>query len=181
MSQIYRTVYHSFFKEHVQSITRGQFWLSEECGVDLGEPVILHPTLTGYISTPKKKRRILSYPSADDPGETHAIGISLDIRKIQSGVSSDDIMMRPSWYYPREIAVMQMGICKILNMGETGTTIAYIDEKAFPTDGGAVPESNAGVPTGVGVTRYLLGKWLEETRGLEAGLLFVDPKAEVVV
>ena len=180
MSQIYRTVYHSFFKEHVQSITRGQYWLSEESAVDLGEPVLLHPTLTGYVSTPKKKRRIISYPAANDPGELHAIGISLDIRHILSGVSNDDIIMRPSYYYPREIAVMQLGVCKILNMSPTGTTMAQIDEKAFPIDGGAVPESHASVPTGTAVTRYVLGKWLEETRGLEAGLVYVDPKGEVV-
>lgn len=180
MSQIYRTVYHSFFKEHVQSITRGQFWLSEESPCDLGEPMLLHPTLTGYVSTPKKKRRIISYPAATDPGTLHAIGISLDIRHILSGVSSDDIIMRPSWYYPREIAIMQMGICKILNMSATGTTMAQIDEQAFPINGGAVPLSHAGVPTGTSVTRYMLGKWLEETRGLEAGLVYVDPKGEVV-
>lgn len=180
MSNTYRTIYHSFFKEHVQSITRGQFWLSEEVGVDLGEPVLLHETLTGYVSTPKNKRRIISYPAATDPGTMHAIGISLDILKISSGVSDDDKIMRPDWYFPREIAVMQMGICKILNMGTTGSTAAQIDERAFPINGGAVPLSAATVPTGVGVTVYPLGKWLEETIGQDAGLVWVDPKAEVL-
>ena len=180
MSQIYRTVYHSFFKEHVQSITRGQFWLSEESPVTLGEPVIIHETLTGFVSTPKKKKRIVSYPAATDPGTKEAIGISLDIRKISSGVTKDDIIMRPAWYFPREIAVMQMGICKIINMGATGTTAAQINERAFPINDGAVPKSHTGIPTGVGVTVYPLGKWLEETHGQEAGLVFVDPKPEVL-
>jgi len=176
----YRQIYNSFFKEHVQSMTRGQFWLSEESPVDLGEPVLLHPTLTGFVATPKNKRRIISYPAAYNPGEEHAFGISLDIRYISSGVSNDDIIMRPMWYFPREIAVMKMGICKIINMSASGSTAAQIDEQAFPIDGGAVPLSHANVPTGVGVIRYPLGKWLEETPGGEAGLVYVDPKAEEV-
>lgn len=183
MSNAYRTIYHSFFKEHVQSITRGQFWLSEESACTLGEPMILHETLTGYVSTPKKKKRVVSYPStATYPGEKHAIGISLDIRKISStGVVTKDMkIMRPSWYFPREIAIMTMGICKIINMGATGTTAAQIDERAYPIDGGAVPKSYATIPTGVGTTLYPLGKWMEETPGQEAGLVFVDPKVEVL-
>jgi len=181
MSNAYRTIYHSFFKEHVQSITRGQFWLSEESACDLGEPMIIHETLTGYVSTPKKKKRVVSYPStASYAGEKHAIGISLDIRKISSGVSNDDKIMRPSWYFPREVAIMTMGICKIINMNGTGTTAAAIDDKAYPIDGGAVPVGTAGIPTGVGSTLYPLGKWLEETPGKEAGLVFVDPKKEVL-
>lgn len=178
MSNAYRTIYHSFFKEHVDAITRGQFWLSEESACTLGEPMILHETLTGYVSTPKKKKRIVSYPSAADAGAKHAIGISLDIRKISSGVSSDDKIMRPSWYFPREIAIMTMGICKIINMAGTGTTAAAIDETALPIDGGAVPYSFATAHTGSG---FVLGKWMEETPGQEAGLVFVDPKAEVLV
>lgn len=181
MSNAYRTIYHSFFKEHVQSITRGQFWLSEESACDLGEPMIIHESLTGYVSTPKKKKRVISYPaSATYPGEKHAIGISLDIMKISSGVSNDDKIMRPSWYFPREIAIMTMGICKIINMSGTGTTAAQIDEQAFPIDGGAAPKSYASIPTGVGTTLYPLGKWMEETPGQEAGLVFVDPKVEVL-
>jgi len=177
MSQIYRTIYHSFFKEHVDSITRGSFWLSEESPVTLGEPVLLHETLTGYVSTPKKKRRIISYPSTDQAGEKNPVGISLDIRSILSGVSNDDIILRPAFYYPREIAIMQMGICKIINMAGTGTTAAAINEIALPIDGGAVPISFAARYTGSG---YELGKYLEETKGQEAGLVFVDPKARVI-
>ena len=176
MSEKYRTIYHSFFKEHVQSITRGEYWLSEESGIDLGEPVVLHPTTTGFVSTPKKKRVIKAYDNAT-AGAEHAIGISLDIRHLSSGVSSDDIIMRPAWYFPREIAVMKMGICKIINVGATGTTAAAIDEIALPADGGATALSLAGVQSGSG---YVLGKWLEETKGQEAGLVYVDPKAEVL-
>ena len=65
-------------------------------------------------------------------------------------------------------------------MGVTGGTAAQINERAFPIDGGAVPKSNSSIPTGVGVTVYPLGKWIEETPGQEAGLVFVDPKPEVL-
>jgi hypothetical protein len=177
MSLAYRTIYHSFFKEHVQAITRGQFWLSEESACTLGEPMILHESLTGFVSTPKKKKRIVSYPSGSNAGAKHAIGISLDIRSILSGVTSDDIIMRPAYYYPREIAIMTMGICKIINMAASGTTAAAIDETALPIDGGAVPLSFASAHSGSG---FVLGKWMEETYGQEAGLVFVDPKAEVL-
>jgi len=178
----YRQVYHSFFKEHVQSITKGQYWLDEYSSVLLGEPVIFHPNLTGLISTPKKKRIIQSYPAAADAGELHAFGVSLDIRGNMSGldteIGKEILMLRPDIYYPREIAVMQLGICKIINQAGSGTVAAQVDEIALPIDNGAVPLSYAGHYTGSGFT---LGKWLEETPGQEAGLVFVDPKAEVLI
>jgi len=174
MSNYYRTAYHSFFKEHVQSLSKGRFWLDEASDVDLGEPCVLHPTLTGYIGTPIKKRRIKSYDNAT-PGAEHAIGISLDIREISSGVSNDNIILRPDYYYPREITLMKMGICKMLNKA-TGYT-AQIDEKCLPANGGGYPQGGPGTQSGSG---YSLGKWLEETVPGEAGLVFVDPKAEVL-
>lgn len=172
----YRNAYTGFFKEHTECLTKGRYWLNEEYGVTLGEPVVLHPTLTGYVSNPKNKRVIKSYDHAT-PGAEHAFGVSLDIRSISSGVSKDDKIMRPDYYYPREITVMKIGICPVVNVA-TGYT-ALIDQKALPANGGAVGFLAPGAATGVG-NHYPLGKWLDETPADTPGLLYVNPMMEVL-
>jgi len=174
MSQ--RNAYTSFFKEHTTSLTKGKYWLAESSPVELGEPVVLHPTITGYVANPKRKRVIKSYDNAI-PGAEHAFGVSLDIRYISSGVSKDDQIMRPDWYYPREITVMKIGICPVVNVA-TGYT-AQIDEKALPANGGAVGFGAPGGATGIGA-HYSLGKWLDETPAQTPGLLYVNPMMEVL-
>lgn len=171
-----RNAYTSFFKEHTECLTKGRYWLNEEYGCELGEPMCLHPTLTGYVANPKRKRIIKSYDNAT-PGAEHAFGVSLDIRYLSSGVSKDDKIMRPDWYFPREITVMKIGICPVVNMA-TGYT-AQVDEKALPANGGAVGFGAPGAATGVG-EHYSLGKWLDETLPETPGLLYVNPMMEVL-
>lgn len=172
----YRNARTSFFKEHTTSLSKGRYWLDEASAVTLGEPVCLHPTLTGYVGNPKNKRRIKSYDNAT-PGAEHAFGVSLDIRYVSSGVEKDDLIMRPDRYYPREITVMKIGICPVVNVA-TGYT-AQIDEKALPANNGAVGFGAPGAATGVGV-HYPLGKWLDETAPDTPGLLYVNPMMEVL-
>jgi len=171
-----RNAYTSFFKEHTECLTKGRYWLDEQYGVELGEPVCLHPTLTGYVGNPKNKRRIKSYDNAT-PGAEHAFGVSLDILYASSGVDKDTLILRPDHYYPREIAVMKIGICPIVNVA-TGYT-AQMDEKALPANGGAVGFGAPGAATGVGL-HYPLGKWLDETPAQMPGLLYVNPMLEVL-
>ena len=172
----YRNAYTSFFKEHTDCLTKGKYWLDEQYGIELGEPALLHPTLTGYVGNPKNKRRIKSYDHAT-PGAEHAFGVSLDIKHVSSGVSKDDKMMRPDWYYPREITVMKIGICPVVNVA-TGYT-AQMDEKALPANGGAVGFGAPGAATGVGV-HHSLGKWLNDTPAQTPGLLYVNTMMEVL-
>lgn len=160
-----------WFKEHTQCLSKGKFWLDEYSPVELGEPVVRH-SLTGYVANPINKMRIKSYDNAT-PGAVEPLGVSLDIRYSMSGVTEDEKIMRPDWYYPREITVMQIGICPIINTA-TGYE-ARINDKAVPANGGAQSENAPGVSTG-----YTLGKWLEDTEAQTPGLLFVNPMMEVL-
>lgn len=171
-----RDAYQSFFKEHTECLTKGRYWLNESYAVTLGEPCCLHTTLTGYVANPKRKRIIKSYDNAT-PGAEHAFGVSLDIRYASSGVEKDDKIMRPDWYFPREITVMKMGICPVVNMA-TGYT-ALMDQKALPANGGAVGFLAPGAATGIGA-HYPLGKWLDDTPPALPGLLYVNPMMEVL-
>lgn len=161
----------TFFKEHTTALSKGRFWLDENSSVTLGEPVKFHAT-TGMVATPINKRRITRYDNAT-PGAEEVIGVSLDIRYSQSGVSDDDIIMRPDRYYPREITVMQIGICPIVNTA-TGYS-ANVNDKALPAQLGAQPVGAPGVSTG-----YTLGKWLQDTAAQEPGLVWVNPMMEVL-
>ena len=160
-----------WFKEHTMALSKGRFWLDEFYDVELGEPVVKH-ALTGFVANPIKKRRIKSYDNAT-PGAEEPIGVSLDIRYSTSGVTEDQKIMRPDWYWPREITVMQIGICPVINTA-TGYQ-ALINDKAVPADGGAQSINAPGV-TGT----YTLGKWLQDTIATRPGLLFVNPMMEVL-
>jgi len=162
----------AWFKEHVQSMSRDIYWLDENSDVELGEPVILHPTLTGFVGNPIKKRRIKSYDNAS-PGVDMAIGVSLDIRYSTSGVSNDEKILRPDKYWPREITVMKLGIAPIINT-HTGIE-AIINDTAIPSNGGA--ESIRVLATGVRAAATTLGKWLQSTEATRPGLLFVNPQS----
>lgn len=161
----------SFFKEHTTALSKGRFWLDENSNITLGEPVKFH-ALTGLVATPIKKRRITAYDNAT-PGAEEVIGVSLDILYSQSGVSDDDKIMRPDWYYPREITIMQIGICPVVNTA-TGYA-ANVNDKAFPAIGGAQAVGAPGISTG-----FTLGKWLQDTPAQEPGLIWVNPMTEVL-
>jgi len=103
--------------------------------------------------------------------------VKLTILYASSGVTKDEKMMRPDHYYPREIAVMKIGICPIVNVA-TGYT-ALMDQKALPANGGAVGFLTPGAATGIG-NHYPLGKWLDETPAQTPGLLYVNPMMEVL-
>jgi len=166
--------YTTFFKEHTQALSKGRFWLDEQSSCTLGESMKLHPTLTGYIQTPIKKRRITRYSNAT-PGAEEVIGVSLDIRHVSSGITNDERIMRPDYYFPREITVMQIGICPIVNTA-TGY-VAQINDKAVSALLGAQSINAPGVATGAG---YTLGKWLQRTPAQEPGLVYVNPQLEVL-
>lgn len=168
----YRDAYTSFFKEHTDSLSDGKYWLDEQYDVELGEPCCVYTGITGHATNPKEKIRIKSYDNVT-PGAEHAFGVSLDIRAGSSGVSKDNLMLRPDWYYPREITVMKIGICPVVNI-DSGYT-ALMDEQAYPADGGAVGPGAAGIATG-----FTLGKWLEDTAPVMPGLMWVNPMMRVI-
>lgn len=167
----YRQGFTAFFKEHTTSLSKGRFWLDEGSDCELGEPMQLDTT-TGYVANPINKRRIKSYDNVT-PGAEEVIGVSLDIRSVMTGATADEKIMRPDYYWPREITVMAIGICPVVNTA-TGYE-AQINDKAVPADGGAQSVNAPGVSTG-----FTLGKWLQETLAQTPGLIWVNPQMEVL-
>jgi hypothetical protein len=172
MAYAYRQGFTAFFKEHTQALSKGRFWLDEDSDCELGEPMLIDSGQTGYAANPIKKQRIKSYDNVT-PGAEEVIGVSLDIRSVMTGATDDEKIMRPDYYWPREITVMQIGICPIVNTA-TGYE-AQINDKAVPSDGGAQSFGAPGVSTG-----FTLGKWLQRTPAQTPGLVWVNPMMEVL-
>jgi len=156
-----------WFKEHTECLSKGTFWLDERYPVELGEPTC-HTSETGYVANPINKRRIKSYDNAN-PGAEMALGVSLDIREMSSGVSSDSIILRPDLYYPREITTMFIGICPVRNTSTGYTT--EINDTVVPTNGGCV---SLGSATGAAFT---LGKAVSRALPTRPGLVWVNPQS----
>ena len=163
--------YDGWFKQHTNAISTGTYWLADDYAVELGEPVCFH-SATGFVANPKKKRNIKSYDNAV-AGAEMALGVSLDLRYMKSGVSTEDLVLRPDRYMPREIAVMKIGICPIKNT-KTGAAIG-INETVLPSDGGC--EGIASFATGVRASKHTLGKALENIPADGRGLIWVNPNA----
>lgn len=163
--------YEGWFKEHVTSLSVGRYWLSEESAVTLGEPVCWS-SVTGLIANPKRKRRIKAYNNAT-AGADMSIGVSLDVRYASSGVDDEDKVLRPDRYYPREIAVMKIGVCPIKNTN-TGMAIS-LNDTVLPTINGCETINNTA--TGLWDARYTLGKSLTEIAASGRGLIWVNPES----
>jgi len=164
--------YVGFFKQHTTALSTGNYWLAEDSqDISLGEPVVNH-TDTGMVGNPKNKRKVKAYDNAT-AGAVMPIGVSLDIRLRSSGVSDDDLRMNLKKYYPREIAVMKIGICPIKNTN-TGFDIGINDTVVPSVDG---CENLGQFATGIWNTKYTLGKALEDIPANRRGLVWVNPES----
>jgi len=161
-----------WFKEHTTALSKGKYWLDEQYDVELGEPIVIHPSLTGFVANPINKIRVKSYDNAT-AGAEMAIGVSLDIKYASSGVSNDDKILRPDYYWPRDMLAMQIGICPITNT-HTGITI-NVNDTVVPSNGGC--ESLSTLGTGVRATAYTLGKALQSAPPGVPGLVWVNPQS----
>ena len=159
-----------WFKEHTTALTKGKYWLEDDQEIGLGWPVC-KSTATGYEENPIKKAKVTQFTGT--AGAKECIGVSLDIKKVKSGVSNDDIIMRPAWYFPRDMLVMQIGICPIKNMS-TGYTIP-LNETVVPATQGC--EGLGTFPTGVQASKYTLGKALQDIPPNQPGLVWVNPQS----
>lgn len=163
--------YSGWFKQHTDALSTGKYWLGEDYPVELGEPVCWH-SQTGFVANPINKRRIKSYDNAT-AGAEMALGVSLDLRYMKSGVSTENLVLRPDRYMPREITVMKIGSCPIKNMN-TGVACG-INETVLPANGGFEPIT--AFATGVRLSKHTLGKALEEIPMDGRGLIWVNPEA----
>jgi len=160
-----------WFKEHTTALSKGKYWLSDEYDVELGEPICRHAN-TGYIANPINKKFAKSYDNAI-AGAEEALGVSLDIKSVISGVSDDDKIMRPDFYWPRDILVMQIGICPIVNTNTGYTTL--VNQTVIPSNGGC--ESLGAYGSGIRNAKHTLGKALQDAPPGVPGLVWVNPES----
>jgi hypothetical protein len=160
-----------WFKEHTTALSKGKYWLADEYDVELGEPVVRHAD-TGFVANPINKKKVKSYDNAT-AGAEEALGVSLDIKYAISGVSSDDKILRPDYYWPRDMLIMQIGICPIVNTHTGYTTL--VNQTVIPSNGGC--ESLGAQPTGLRADKTTLGKALQDAPPGVPGLVWVNPQS----
>jgi len=163
-----------FEYESIQSLSKGETWLREDYGVDLGEPVSLIGGITGtWPNAVFRKFLIKSYDAA--AGAEECLGVSLDKRYASSGVSLSNAMMtaeelfvlRPQ-LFNREISILLEGVCMVKNV-DTSLTIEKNDT-VIPANGGCEKMTATG--------QYSLGKSTQRILPGMRGMIIIKPDYE---
>lgn len=147
----------------VSSRSKGETWLREDYGVELGEPVCLLGTgVVGYVIN---KLIIKSYDGT--AGAEQALGVSIDYRRVSSGVELETKMFYPA-YFDREITFIIEGECMMKNVN--ASTIIEPGDSVIPANGGCERINASG--------QYTIGKSSQRILPGMRGMIIVKPDYE---
>lgn len=161
--------------ESIQSLSKGETWLREDYGVDLGEPVSLIGGITGTWPNPVfRKFLIKSYDAT--AGEEECLGVSLDKRYATSGVdltvaglmTADELKVLRPQLFNREIAIVLEGVVMVKNMSSTLTIEK--NDTVIPANGGCERMTATG--------QYSLGKSTQRILPGLRGMIIIKPDYE---